>query len=795
MVGRWVRAGVCLGVVSSLVPGGARLAAAATGDDLVVNVTTARIESGTYMWYPMATGTKQCAAVEVISNGAGLLAQVPAECFDGFLVSGDGYGTVDEDLDVLADPVTAEVAAELRAVTLPDGVRSGEFSREVGSGSAGVSVFDSASYPCEQVTVGVGQSGGSPYGGAVPGDCELNVAPDWDDWHAGDVHAHAAGDTSLAIHPFCDGRTDVECAELMVRDVRARAANFDTEWIVFSEHAPWLGYNPEDDNEPIYDAAQGGTEWDTIRDVVEETSSTAMRGLMGAELGTAAPACGVPNGGDPLFFSPGHYGVYSTPAYIPDDIMGCNETGDSGLVGTVDAVGGFGGINHPDAADRGSPWHCLTSQRTDSGDLEGREAQPQLGRYDRCTVGVDQYASGGAFKTMEIISGHGLPSAKTLSIWDMYLQNGHRIAAVAGSDGHTVKREAKGAGVGDYARCLANTYKGEDALKDCIEAIAPAGSPNHNKVGGSGRTFAHYDQNPLVWPDYDSTDPEDPARVAMQEGRTTASNGPAATTQIHGQYPGSTVAIPGGDSVSLRVDWETEWKTVGDTLGFVLTDVDPDTIGEDADPDKPGQNINPQDNMRIVSGGTPDRIVIVTGSTEKCGRDRFRCASATHRQVIPIVDGDTVIPGVDISDDHADITVDSAAEGYVRAELYWDTLDDDANTNEQVDEYELAQKRDVDDESLYRSFLDGDTTPSVWDFAAYTSPIYLTETETTSISGQLVDGGTSAPVAGAPVEFCRTTPVPSCVTRTTGPDGTWPTASVPVGNWVARAFPPDGSPV
>ena len=71
-------------------------------------------------------------------------------------------------------------------------------------------------------------------------------APDWSKWTVGDVHAHAAGDTSLVIHPSCGGlATPIgasPCADLLVSYVAAHAGRFDTDWLILTEHAPWLGF-------------------------------------------------------------------------------------------------------------------------------------------------------------------------------------------------------------------------------------------------------------------------------------------------------------------------------------------------------------------------------------------------------------------------------------------------------------------------------------------------------------------------------------------------------------------------
>jgi hypothetical protein len=198
-----------------------------------------------------------------------------------------------------------------------------------------------------------------------PGD--VNTPPEWGDWHLGDVHAHAAGDDNLIIHPQCVARdlNEAECADFLVENSLRRADVFDTasvgtEFVVFTEHGPWLGYQKEGFPE-FYNAAQAETEWNLIKAELDAQSTTDIRGLIGEELGTAAPACtavsppelpGIP------IRSPGHFGVYYTPEYVDNSMFDCAETGPNGLADDPQTLGGWGGINHPDNDDGGSRWHC-----------------------------------------------------------------------------------------------------------------------------------------------------------------------------------------------------------------------------------------------------------------------------------------------------------------------------------------------------------------------------------------------------------------------------------------------------
>ncbi|HVF04204.1 MAG TPA: PxKF domain-containing protein [Frankiaceae bacterium] len=614
-----------------------------------------------------------------------------------------------------------------------------------------------------------------------------NGTPNWDDFHAGDVHVHAAGDTNLAIHPRCEGYTERECAQYMVQNVFDRAKRFGSEWLVFTEHAAWLGFQ-RDANFELYSSEQANRQWLAIKEALDDQSRTQIRGLLGEELGTAIPACTdvdvdmgtklvpfppfvVPTIDGYKLSSPGHYGVYQTDGFINASMVDCNETGENGYADDTEEIGGWGGINHPDNKDGGSPWHCFSTDS--SGD--GRESQPQMGRYEECPVGLDRYGvksvnDTGSFRTMEIMNADNLPSAKTLGLWDMYLQNGFRVSAVGGGDGHTAPRKQNLAGA---AKCLVRLGPGPlgTDVGECVDQGSAPSDANHNKVGGTARTVAHYPAaDGAVGTGYDSTNPNDPARRSLLSGSTLATNGPIATAQVNGQYPGAEVSLPGNDPVELRVDWQSGWTSVGDTVGqdqSKIPDSEFDVI--------PGTG---QKSVRF-DGRTPDRIVVVTGDTDGCGWNRFHCASSTHRRTISIVDGGTSAEGVTIEGTHANVLMDPPADGYVRVELYWDEPEDGTNP---IDTH--SDSDDGDRPRYYNNRL--------YDFAAFTSPIYVERSASVTIQGKVVDGVTGNPVSGAGVEFCRTGDTFVCVTRTTRPDGTWVPVVSKTGTWTARAFPPAG---
>ncbi len=634
----------------------------------------------------------------------------------------------------------------------------------------GDGIFDSAVLVDALRTSIADANGGCQPGVVLAG----NAKPNWADWHAGDIHVHAAGDTNLDIHPQCDSElmTNATCAWRLVDNTMRRAQRFEAEWLMFTEHAPWLGFQRESSPE-IYKFEQSQSQWNTIRDAIDTVSNDEIRGLMGVELGTAVPACtrvdvdmnwevnGVFPSAHPelKFASPGHYGVYYTPEAINDSILDCNETGPNGYVDDLQAVGGFGGINHPDNADGGSPWWCYSTERTGDGELRGAEHQPQLGRFERCTVGIDQYAARSAdddqaFRTMELVSGNNMPSRSALMAFDMFLQNGFRIGAVGGGDGHTAPRKQSAADAAECGVRIATPFG--PSLGECIDAGSQPGDPNHNKVGGSGRTLAYYTGDDTPGDDYDSAAIDDPVREAIHNGQTVATNGPKATAQIGGQGPGANVTLPTGDPVELRIDWSTQWKWSGDI--FADDDDRNFTRSRPEDFDSvpgAGELVRTSDGLRTL----PSEIVVVVAERDGCGWDRRQCALQRVEYRYRINDDGSVADGaLDVrpGDGYATTTIEPPTDGYVRVELYWE------------------------------EGLSARQTP---DFVAVTSPIYLASDNQVSIEGSVVDQY-GVPLAEAPVELCRTRPTQLCLLRTTRADGTFVPVFSGGGDWKVRAFPP-----
>ena len=664
-----------------------------------------------------------------------------------------------------------------------------------GSGFAGA-FLDSASNGLSSRSLGSSQPGRQVY--AVTGgqpSVGLNSEPIFENWHAGDVHVHAAGDTSLDIHPKCVDRfSDVEqadarlsCARSMVSNTLERSDRFDTEWLIFTEHTPWLGYRREG---LPYNFEQGEAQWNAVREAIDLESTSEVRGLIGTELGTAFPACtefdkdfyfdvGQGEAGvDITVDNPGHYGVYYTPEAINQSVYDCDETGPNGYVDDVAAVGGFGGINHPENESGVSAWDCYTSREPTAfeqatitdldsfGGLVGAEKNPIYLREKPCRIGIDHYAAespddDGAMRSMEIISGRNMPTRLTLDKFDMFLQNGYRIAAVGGGDGHTAPRDDPS--LLGAATCAVL----QENIGDCIDRGAPANEKaNSGLAGGSARTLAYYTEDLSTGLGYDSNLEDDPVRRAIRNGETVATNGPKVVAQVEGEFPGGEVSLASNDPVELRIDWLDEWKWSGDILRPDRDDIDDFSDVEAVDffdPQLAANDFNTQDDL---SSTTPDEIVVVIGERDQCGADPATCGEQVERLRFTLDDNGDVLEGegldVNLADNNATVMVAPPVDGYMRVEMYWE-----------------------DDLSVY----------TMNDFVAITSPIYVSQ-DATAPSDQITYTGTIRDydgnvLAGAIVEFCRTSPN-TCVTRITRADGSFEPVVGLAGTWTARAFPPSG---
>ena len=358
------------------------------------------------------------------------------------------------------------------------------------------------------------------------------VRPDFSDWHVGDVHVHAAGDSTLDENKRCDkanklpwGQREADkCAKYLIDLMYDRAEANGAEWLVFTEHGNWLGYDRGG-----YNHAQA-VKFLGMLEVEAEAASRKRRtlaGLIGQELGTSAPApCSPPRG---------HFGVYYAPTVVRNGLTECNEVN---FMTQTEVTGGWGAVNHPES---GSNWNCwytgddiLGPENCEEGAVdfaEGRSDIVETPRHDRIV------------SALEAVTSNDLPTGDLEDQWDRMLQDGYRVGATGGADAHTVN-------------------------KDVINIAIGGGEGNHGKVALNARTYAYVDGS--IRPDggFRSNDPSHPVRRALRNGRTIASNGPLLVPQVNGNFPDDGgVAGPDptftGDTVNVRVDWpRTRFRTL-----------------------------------------------------------------------------------------------------------------------------------------------------------------------------------------------------------------------------------------
>ncbi|MCP4305865.1 MAG: hypothetical protein GY788_13525 [bacterium] len=391
----------------------------------------------------------------------------------------------------------------------------------------------------------------------------------FDPWKPGDVHVHAAGDSSLDSHQRCPGIDSWEqCAHKVVQETVERADHAGLDWLIYVEHAPWLGLKTFDVCHYVplpppgsircgpvwadYDEGQAEEQWNYIREAANDIGAfEGIRTLMGEEMGTAF---GVPCSP----FNPGHFSAYELENIVHNTAFDCRPIDYIERLKTEQA--GWGSINHPDAEDGGSPWKCWFDDDSGHCSDSGNSSAADFGDWR----GNDPEA---AFRAIEIVSGSHLPSEKALDDWDRLLLNDFRVAATGGSDSHTSRMDAK-------------------------KPWGPRTPGNDAKIGLTGRTYAYAPGNlrpPVAG--HNSTDREDPVRLAIQEGMTVATNGPLAVATVNDALPGETALIDDGGNFVVRIDWEDEFDVLG---------------GDDViDPTEPAE-------IETV-GADPERIVITWG--------------------------------------------------------------------------------------------------------------------------------------------------------------------------------------
>lgn len=436
-----------------------------------------------------------------------------------------------------------------------------------------------------------------------PGDAALR--PNLDNWSPGDVHVHAAGDSGLGGHARCAGLDEEECATKLVRQTMDRARANDLDWMIYTEHVPWLGLYRRTFCSPFEAACQTVVnplrwehdqalrQFEAIRDAAtnEARARGDVRLLMGEELGTAAASSVISGavGYECDYAKPGHFGAYYVPRMVSNGAFDCDEVD---FLKDLEDGGAWGAVNHPDNGDHGSDWHCYNE-----GDDRQLNLSSDLTRTVNCPEGAADFGTSDdaglnatndhaiVFRNYEIVNDDHLPTSTTLDHLDQLLTDGWRVAVTGGSDSHTVARGSLG---------------------------ASQSAGNDGKIGLKGRTYADVPGGTRPDGAFRSDSGRDPVRRALREGRTVASNGPLAVAQVNGGHPGDRARFT-GTSVNVRVDWPLDTFPV---LASGNGEISPSTPAP-----------------RIDFPHTPDQVVVVLGKVfnSKCDPDGRACAPVANR--------------------------------------------------------------------------------------------------------------------------------------------------------------------
>ena len=451
------------------------------------------------------------------------------------------------------------------------------------------------------------------------------VEPDLDRWKVGDVHVHATGDSGLGSHEGCrSGDSERQCAERLVRRTLDRAARHDLDFLIYTEHVPWLGANPttirvcltpaipiiglpalfcEDVGWVRHDSAQALGQYQRLQDAADAVAGDFdVRPLMGQELGTAAAVnlafanfnrTILPDIGDCPALESGHFGAYYLETMVDDSVFTCDE---NRYFEQLDAANAWGAVNHPDNPDGGSPWLCWQTGRTRPG-------------ASRCSSGVSDKPE--TARAVEVVNAYNMPSEKLWREVDNVLMQGNRLAFTGGSDAHTARPEFE----------LIDPDCVDVPLVDfdvpCFSLFGQQPG-NDGKIGRAARTYVYAPTDLRPMGDHDSNLKFDPVRNAIRNGQTVASIGPLAVPQVDGTFPGGTRTFD-GPSVQVRVDWEG---------GFVGTN---DGV------------IDPDDDMPSTwVDGAPEEILFVTGNRDGCelGASPDDCIETVNRFPYAVTTGD-----------------------------------------------------------------------------------------------------------------------------------------------------------
>ncbi len=138
----------------------------AAGDDVTISVGTATVASAFGDVDRTATGFKDCFGTVLDPNDAGesFRVAIPAACLDGFLVSGFGYGTLDEAEQIVVEPLTTVVDSVEREIWPSADLTNLNYTRTVASGEPFepliLTLFDAQVFPCADVVLEVESAGG-----------------------------------------------------------------------------------------------------------------------------------------------------------------------------------------------------------------------------------------------------------------------------------------------------------------------------------------------------------------------------------------------------------------------------------------------------------------------------------------------------------------------------------------------------------------------------------------------------------------------------------------------------------
>ena len=399
-----------------------------------------------------------------------------------------------------------------------------------------------------------------------------------------DVHVHAAGDSGFTSHIRCQGRglSEADCARYLVDRTMDQAELDGLSWLVYTEHVPWLGIKPRNvvfcqtvgagpDSLrkfcksfpfPNYDAAQAQREYNVIRDAVKDVGGKPVTNPLGQEMGTAGQVTtavnfmrrNVPDLYDKLNQDIGLISCAGYKSWL-DFALSSGHPAD-GVRQPLGVRRGRVPARRGERRGVGRRRTTPTTATAVAAERRERRRQPYLGRVAafcgrRGAGGRPEGRAGlpderrgpdrgGAVDRTRQRPEHaqrdGAEGARLL------LLQGDRVAVVGGGDSHTSRPDGNP---------LPKTKIGQIQIPVVNVGAGRQQPGNDGKLGLAGRTWLPLDQDDL--PD-DPTDPDDPVRRMILEGRTVATTGPLGCPSIAGRYPGDD-AVFTGESMDVRVDF------------------------------------------------------------------------------------------------------------------------------------------------------------------------------------------------------------------------------------------------